>query len=153
MDARHQAIKHNSPMSGPATRLGRAAPASRTSIHIEGFSHKNPIPAACRIGPLLESGSVLGTNPATGKPAETIEEQCRFMLDNVRRIVEAGGGAVDDIVKVTVWMKDRTQRPALNEPWLEMFPDPTARPARHAIHAPDLDMGKLIECSFTAYIA
>jgi len=138
-------------MTGNA--LGRAAPAGRTSVYIEGFSHKNPIPAACRIGPLLESGSVLGTDPATGKPAATIEAQCRFMLENVRRIVEAGGGTVGDIVKVTVWMKDRNQRPALNAPWLEMFPDPATRPARHAIHAPELDMGKLIECSFTAYIA
>ncbi len=124
----------------------------RRSIYIEGFSHKNPIPAGCRIGPLLESGSVLGTDPATGKPAATIEEQCRFMLDNVRRIVEVAGGDVGDIVKLTVWMKDRSQRPALNVPWLAMFPDPANRPARHAIDAPTLDMGKLIECSFTAWI-
>ena len=75
------------------------------------------------------------------------------MLDNVRRIVEAAGGGTQDIVKLTVWMKDRSQRPALNAPWLEMFPDAASRPARHAIVAPELDMGKLIECSFTAWIA
>jgi enamine deaminase RidA (YjgF/YER057c/UK114 family) len=75
------------------------------------------------------------------------------MLDNVRRIVEAAGGDTQDIVKLTVWMKDRSQRPALNVPWLEMFPDASSRPARHAIIAPELDMGKLIECSFTAWIA
>ena len=132
--------------------LTRAAPAGRTSVYIDGFSHKNPIPAACRVGPLLESGSVLGNDPATGQPAATIEAQCRHMLDNVRRIVEAGGGNLGDIVKLTVWMKDRSQRAALNAVWTELFPDPAARPARHAIHAPDLDMGKLIECSFTAYI-
>ncbi len=142
-------MSHDTP---PSSALGRAAPPRRTSIHIDGFAHKNPIPAACRIGPLVESGSVLGTDPATGQPAATIEAQCRFMLDNVRRIVEAAGGSTEDIVKVTVWMKDRSQRPALNGPWLEMFPDPASRPARHAIVAPDLDMGKLIECSFTAYI-
>ena len=67
--------------------------------------------------------------------------------------VEAAGGSTADVVKVTVWMKDRSQRPALNVPWLEMFPDAATRPARHAIHAPELDMGKLIECVFTAYIA
>lgn len=133
--------------------LDRAGGARRTSIYIAGFGHKNPIPAACRIGPLLESGSVLGVDPATGVVAETIEAQCRHMLDNVRRIVEAGGGTTEDIVKLTVWMKDRSQRAALNGPWLEMFPDARSRPARHAILAPDLDMGKLIECSFTAYIA
>ena len=141
------------PASADHGRLSRQAPAARTSIHIGGFSHKNPIPAGCRVGPLLESGSVLGTDPATGEIAPTIEAQCRFMLDNVRRIVEAAGGSTADIAKLTVWMKDRTQRPALNVPWLEMFPDPASRPARHAIHAPELDMGKLIECSFTAYIA
>ena len=75
------------------------------------------------------------------------------MLENVRKIVMAGGGGTQDIVKLTVWMKDRSLRSALNVPWLEMFPDPASRPARHAISAPDLDMGKLIECSFTAWIA
>jgi 2-iminobutanoate/2-iminopropanoate deaminase len=148
MDSDHQGRQHHG-----AVTLGRAAPAGRSAVYIAGFSHKNPIPAACRIGPLVESGSVLGTDPATGQLAEGIEAQCRHMLDNLRRIVEAAGGNTGDVVKVTVWMKDRTQRPALNAPWLAMFPDPATRPARHAIHAPELDMGKLIECVFTAYIA
>ena len=30
----------------------------------------------------------------------------------------------EDIASMTVWMADRTQRAALNVPWLEMFPDP-----------------------------
>jgi enamine deaminase RidA (YjgF/YER057c/UK114 family) len=132
---------------------GRSAAEPRKSIYVDGFAHKNPIPAACRIGPLLESGSIQGNDPATGKPAEGIEAQCRFMLDNVKRIVEAAGGRTAHIAKLTVWMKDRSQRPALNVPWLEMFPDPASRPARHAIVAPELDMGKLVECSFTAWIA
>ena len=74
------------------------------------------------------------------------------MLDHVKRIVEAAGGSAADIVKLTVWMKDRDQRAALNVPWLELFPDPADRPARHAIAAPELDGGKLVECSFTAWI-
>lgn len=151
MDPGHPAIQHQRRMSMDSTRLTRAAPPARTSIYIDGFGHKNPIPAGCRIGPLLMSGSVLGIDPATGQPAATIEAQCRCMLDNVRRIVEAAGGSTDDIVKLTVWMKDRSQRPALNVPWLEMFPDAATRPARHTMQA-DLDMGKLIECDFTAYI-
>lgn len=147
MDPHHQESQHHG-----GVKLGRAAPSGRVSVYIEGFSHKNPIPAACRIGPLVESGSVLGTDPATGKLADGMEAQCRHMLDNLRRIIEAAGGNTSDIVKLTVWMKDRSQRPALNAPWLEMFPDPATRPARHTMHAPELDMGKLIECTFTAYI-
>ena len=70
MDADHQASQHHGGLS-------RGTPTGRSSIYIEGFSHKNPIPAACRIGPLVESGSVLGTDPATGQVAPGIEAQCR----------------------------------------------------------------------------
>jgi 2-iminobutanoate/2-iminopropanoate deaminase len=125
---------------------------ARRSIYLDSFGHRNPIPAACRIGALLESGSIQGNDPATGEPAATIEAQCQLMLDNVQQIVEAAGGTLADVVKMTVWMKDRSQRAALNVPWVRLFPDPASRPARHAIAAPELDMGKLIECSFTAWI-
>ena len=124
----------------------------RRSLYVEGFSHKNPIPAGCRIGNMIFSGSILGTDPATGKVAVTLEEQCAFMFASMKRIVEAGGGTTDHIAKITVWMKDRSQRAALNHEWLKMFADETKRPARHTMHAPDLDGGKLIECDFVAVI-
>jgi 2-iminobutanoate/2-iminopropanoate deaminase len=125
--------------------------ATRTSIYVEGFSHKNPIPAACRIGNLLFSGSIQGTDPATGMIGATLEAQCAFMFANMRRIVEGGGGTTAHIAKMTVWMRDRSQRAALNHEWLAMFPDAGARPARHTMQA-DLDGGKLIECDFVAVI-
>jgi 2-iminobutanoate/2-iminopropanoate deaminase len=123
----------------------------RTSIYVEGFSHKNPIPAACRIGPLLESGSIQGTDPATGRYGTTLAEQSVLMFAHVKRIVEAAGGSLEDVVKVTVWMRDRANRAPINEEWLRLFPDPHSRPARHAIQA-DLDGEKLLECSFVAWI-
>ncbi len=125
--------------------------AVRKSIYVEGFSHKNPIPAACLLGGTLYSSSVQGSDPATGKYGATLEQQCALMFAHVRRIVEAAGGTTADIVEVTVWMADRTQRAALNVPWLEMFPDPNSRPARHTMNG-DLDGGKFIECSFVALI-
>lgn len=124
---------------------------SRTSVYVEGFSHNNPIPAACRIGSLLYSGSIQGTDPATGNYGATIDEQCVLMFAHVRRIVEGGGGGTGDIIKMTVWMRDRSQRAAVNKPWLEMFPDPQSRPARHAMQAA-LDGEKLVECDFVAVI-
>lgn len=123
----------------------------RRSIYVEGFSHKNPIPAACRIGNLVYSGSIQGTDPATGKYGETLESQCELMFAQVLKIVEASGGGASDIIKMTVWMKDRNQRAAVNVPWLRLFPDPESRPARHTMNA-DLDGGKLVECDFIAVI-
>lgn len=123
----------------------------RRSTYVEGFTHKNPIPAACRIGSLVYSGSIQGTDPATGKYGETLESQCELMFARVVKIVEAAGGGASDIIKMTVWMKDRNQRAALNVPWLRLFPEPESRPARHTMNA-DLDGGKLVECDFIAVI-
>ncbi len=124
----------------------------RRSIYLEGFSHANPIPAACRVGPLLMTGLVNGTDPATGKLADGLEAQCRHMFTQVRRIVEAAGGTTDDILRMAVWLKDRAQRQPLNDQWLAMFPDPHDRPARLSVQASDLTGGILVQCEVVAYI-
>jgi 2-iminobutanoate/2-iminopropanoate deaminase len=126
--------------------------ARRTSYYVEGFGHKNPIPAACRVGDLLMSGIVYGLDPATGKPAEGMDQQCRLMFQHIRAIMAAAGGSTDDIIKVTVWLADRSQRDPVNREWLAMFPDAATRPARQAM-AGDLDGGKLVQCDFVAVMA
>ena len=123
----------------------------RTSVYVEGFSHKNPIPAACRIGNMVYSGSIQGTDPKTGKYGATLEEQSALMFAHVRRILEAAGGTPENIVKMTLWLKDRANREPVNREWLRMFPDSGSRPARHAIQSP-LDGEKLLECDFIAVL-
>ncbi len=123
----------------------------RRSIYVEAFGHKNPIPAACRVGSLLTSGIVYGLDPLTGKVAPDLDAQCALMFRHIRTIVEAGGGTTDDIVKVTVWLQDRSQREPVNREWLKMFPDPQDRPARQAMQA-ELTGGMLVQCDFVANI-
>ena len=57
-----------------------------------------------------------------------------------------------DVIKMTVWLKDRSQRPAVNKGWLEMFPDEHSRPARHTFAAPDLPGAMLVQCEIYAVI-
>jgi 2-iminobutanoate/2-iminopropanoate deaminase len=121
----------------------------RTSIYIDGFAHKNPIPAGCRLGNMLMTGIITGMDPATGKVAATLEEQCAFMFQHVRAIMAAAGGSTDDIIKMSVWMADRSQRDVLNREWLKMFPDAESRPARHTSQA-NLEGDQLINCDITA---
>jgi enamine deaminase RidA (YjgF/YER057c/UK114 family) len=123
--------------------------AKRQSIYIQGFAHKNPIPAACRLGNVLMTGIITGMDPATGKVAPTLEAQCTFMFQHVRSIMAAAGGSTDDIIKMSVWMADRSKRDVLNAEWLKMFPDETSRPARHTSQA-NLEGGQLINCDITA---
>jgi len=123
--------------------------AKRKSIEIEGFVHKNPIPAACRLGNMLMTGIITGTDPATGKLAATLEAQCVNVFHHVRSVMQAAGGSTDDIIKMNVWMADRSRRDVLNAEWVKMFPDAVSRPARHTSQTA-LEGGQLIVCDITA---
>jgi 2-iminobutanoate/2-iminopropanoate deaminase len=119
---------------------------------MDGFAHKNPIPAACSKGGVVASGIIYGLDVETGKPAETMDEQCRLMFAHLRDILAAAGARPSDVVKLNVFLRDRSQRDALNREWTAMYPDPNDRPVRQAMQA-DLDGGKLIQCDFIAHVS
>ena len=75
------------------------------------------------------------------------------MFANLRSDIEAAGGTVDDIIKVTFWVKDPvTQRAALNAEWVRMFPDAASRPARHTLALPP-DSRAMVQADFTAVLS
>lgn len=123
----------------------------RTSIYLEQFAHKNPVPVACRIGNIVYSSSIHGLNMATDTVADGFAAQCALMFSHVKAAITAAGGTPDDIVKMTLWMKDRGDRDIVNEHWLALFPDPASRPSRHALKA-ELGAGILIQCDFIAVL-
>jgi enamine deaminase RidA (YjgF/YER057c/UK114 family) len=119
------------------------------SIYVEGFAHGNPIPAGCRIGNMLMTGVISGKDARTGKHPETLAAECAAVFRHVREIVEAAGMTTGDIIKMTVWLKDHTDRKVLNAEWVKMFPDPQHRPARMVM--PHLAGGdSSILCDITA---
>jgi enamine deaminase RidA (YjgF/YER057c/UK114 family) len=128
----------------------RSETVARRSIYIDEFSHRNPIPNASRIGNVIVSGLIRGVDPATTKLADTLEQQCAFMFAHMRQTVEAGGGTVEDIIKVNVWAKEMLRQP-VNVEWVKMFPDPAARPARQILVVP-MEEGVLVQCDFMAVI-
>jgi enamine deaminase RidA (YjgF/YER057c/UK114 family) len=124
----------------------------RISYEVPGITHDNPLPAAARIGPFLVSSGIAGKNPASGEVAEGIEAQCAHMFANMRTILALAGGSPENVLKVTVWLKDRSNRLVVNKYWVEMFPDPRSRPARHTFARPDLANSMLVQCEFMAVL-
>lgn len=59
---------------------------------------------------------------------DSFQAQARLTLRNVQAVVEAGGGALADAVKVTVYLRDMDNFGELNRIYPEFFPEP--RPAR-----------------------
>jgi 2-iminobutanoate/2-iminopropanoate deaminase len=125
----------------------------RRSIEVAGVKHVNPIPSACRRGPFVVSGAISGADPATGKVPQDLDGQCRQMFDNVRTVITAAGGAPEDIIKMNVWIADRKLRETMNRYWVEMFPDPHSRPARHTASHGDFTPPMQIQCDILAVIA
>ena len=103
------------------------------SIYLDEVTHRNPIPAACRIGNMLATGTISGMDTTTGNAADSLEAQCRSMFERVREVMATAGMNCGDILRMTVWLKDPSDRGALNAEWLRMFPDPRQRPARMVV--------------------
>lgn len=123
----------------------------RRSIYLPEFGHRNPIPAAARIGPFIATGIIYGLDPATGKPAATLDEQCRLMFGHLRSVLAAAGAGPEHILKLNVFLVDRSQREPVNREWLAMFPDSQDMPARQTMEAA-LDGGKLVQCDCIAIV-
>lgn len=124
----------------------------RRSVEIEGFQHDNPIPSASRIGPFVVSGAISGKDPQTGKIPDSIGEQCALVFRHMRKIVEAASGTPEDILKVTVWLKEGAHRKVVNQEWLKLFPDAESRPARHTFIDQPLAGNMLVQCEFWAVL-
>jgi 2-iminobutanoate/2-iminopropanoate deaminase len=124
----------------------------RTSIEVEGLGHGGlPIPAASRIGNFVATGGVRGVDPKTGKMPDDVTEQAALMFANLRLILAAAGAGPEHVLKMTVWIKAPEARVAVNEEWVKMFPDSSARPARHTLNY-DLPGGMLVQCDALAVI-
>ena len=124
----------------------------RRSFEVPGLRHENPIPMGSIIGPFMMSSGIFGMEPETRKTPPDIESQCRLMFANIRRVMDAAGGSVDDIIKMVVWAKDKIFKEALNKEWLAMFPDPHSRPARHTMLYNGFSGNTLIQCDIIAVL-
>ncbi|WP_420131984.1 RidA family protein [Rhodopseudomonas sp.] len=127
--------------------------AKRRSIEVDGFKHgAQPIPAASRIGNIIMTGGVHGLDPQSGKLPDDVDSQAALMFANLARILDAAGATLDDVVKMTVWVKVPEARAAVNREWLAAFPDPQSRPARHTLQNDHLAANMLVQCDAFAVI-
>jgi 2-iminobutanoate/2-iminopropanoate deaminase len=127
--------------------------AKRQSVDGKQPRHENPIPNASRIGNIVMSSVIGGANPGSRDLPPTLEQQVANVFGHIRHDIEAAGGSVDDIIKITFWVKDPAkQRAALNTEWVKMFPDAASRPARHTLTLP-ADSRAMVQADFVAVLS
>lgn len=125
--------------------------AKREVIKISGSAHENPIPTAVKIGNMVYTSALIGSDPMTGEIPETVEEEIRNLFFYLEEIMEKAGGGIENIAQLSVSVTDRTLKAKVNVEWLKMFPNPEDRPARHTtVHA--LKPGVRVQIEMTAVL-
>jgi len=99
---------------------------------------------------LFVSGQI-PLDPETGSMVEgDFKARVRRVLENVKAIVEAAGGSLRDVVKVTVYLRDIRLFQEFNEVYSEYFrEDP---PARAVVEVSSLPRGSDVEVEAIAYL-
>lgn len=95
--------------------------------------------------PFIFASGQLPVNPETGAFAgNTIEEQTRQSLTNLKAILEEAGSSMDKVMKTTVFLSDMNNFVAMNKVYAEFFTEGTY-PARSAVEVARLPKDALVE--------
>jgi 2-iminobutanoate/2-iminopropanoate deaminase len=103
-----------------------------------------PYSHAVQSGGLLFCSGQVPLDPETGKLVEgTIGDQTRRCLENLQVVCAAAGAALEDAVRVGVYVTDMGTFPEVNEAYAAFFGE--GPPARSAIGVAALPLGARVE--------
>ena len=108
-----------------------------------------PYSQAIRAGDFIFTAGQVPVDPATNKVVEGgVQAQTRRSLENVKAVLEAAGASLNDVVKVTVFLKDMNDFAEVNEVYAEYFTD--NKPARSAVQVARLPLDVMVEIEAVA---
>ncbi len=92
-----------------------------------------------------------GTDPATGRIAEDVEQQTEQCLKNVKTILEAAGSGLQHVLRCRVFLLDMREFAKMNGVYARAFGD--HRPARTTVQVAGLPgEGLRVEIDAIAYV-
>lgn len=102
------------------------------------------------------AGDVIYVSGSLGTVGETMDlvpggtgPETAQVLENIRRILEASGAGLGDVVKVNVYLHDMATFNEMNDAYLAVFE--SSPPARITIGGVDLALGAAVEIDCVAY--
>lgn len=96
---------------------------------------------------MVYTSGQLGMTPEGVLP-ESIEEQTKNSLENVKAVLEAAGSSMDKVVKTTVFLKDMNDFAVMNGIYAKYFNEPF--PARSAVQVAKLPKDGKVEIEVIA---
>jgi 2-iminobutanoate/2-iminopropanoate deaminase len=125
---------------------------TRTPISTDGApAAAGPYSQAIRAGELVFTAGQLGLDPASGElVGPGVTEQAERAIANVAAVLAAAESGLDRLVKVTVFLAEIGDWPAVNEVYARLIPEPF--PARSAFAVKDLPKGARVEIEAVALV-
>jgi 2-iminobutanoate/2-iminopropanoate deaminase len=110
-----------------------------------------PYSQAVRAGGFLFASGQIALDPKSGEIVPGgIQEQTRQCLENLKAVLEAGGVGLDDVVKVSVYLKEMDDFVPMNEVYATYFEG--SRPARACVEVSRLPKDVRVEIEAIAAI-
>ena len=108
-----------------------------------------PLTPAVRAGDFIFVSGQLGLDDKGALVAEDITAQTLQAVERIRAILKQANVGLDAIVKVSVWITDKADFAAFNNPYRECFPNHP--PARSTVVSELLIPGAKVEIDAIAY--
>ena len=123
---------------------------NREAIRTDGAPKAiGPYEQAIRIDGWVFTAGQIPLDPKTGNLVEGgIAPQTRQALANLKAVLAASGSSLDRVVKATVFLKNMSDFPAMNEIYAEYFGG--SKPARSTVAVAELPRGALVEIDLVA---
>ncbi|NLO22213.1 MAG: RidA family protein [Syntrophomonadaceae bacterium] len=109
-----------------------------------------PYSQAIKIGNLIYTSGQIPLDAEGGLVGVDITEQTTQCLINAKKILEATGSSLEQVVKTTVFLDNMENFAAMNEVYASLFTAPY--PARSCVEVSRLPKGVKVEIEMIAYL-
>ncbi len=92
---------------------------------------------------MLFCSGQIPVNPETGVIPDGVAAQAEQAFSNVKNLIQAAGGSMDNVVKTSVFIKNMDDFAAINEIYAKYFTEPF--PARSCVEVARLPKDVLLE--------
>jgi 2-iminobutanoate/2-iminopropanoate deaminase len=113
-----------------------------------------PYSPARRVGDWVITSGQIGLSTDGGGRSALVDggtlPELRQALTNVAAVLEGEGATLRDVVKTTLYLLEMAEFAAVNEVWIQYFPE--NRPTRSAVAVAGLPLGARVEVEAWAYV-